>query len=238
MPPMIAPFLAVAAVAALAALASAPAHAQVRLQCESRNHQYQFCSTGMGITHAVLVRQISGAACIEGSTWGWDRRGVWVSRGCAGVFEVGDYRPPPSPPVQPGRDIMTCESRDYQHNFCATDARIVSASVVRQISRVPCVLGRNWGWRGNGIWVSEGCEADFRIRTEFRPPPPAPAPGITACESHEYRYNFCPTGPIRDVQLVEQRSQAPCVLGRSWGWRRDGIWVDSGCEGVFRVRSR
>ena len=225
--------------AAVALLGNAsPADAQVRIQCESRNHQYQFCSTGNGITDARLVRQISGASCIEGSTWGWDGRGIWVTRGCAAVFEVGAFRPQPVPPVRPGQDIITCESRDYQHHFCATNARIQNASIARQISRTPCVLGRNWGWRGNGIWVSEGCEADFRIRTDFRPQPPAPAPGVTVCESHEYRYNFCSTGPIRDAQMVEQRSQAPCVHGRTWGWRRDGIWVDNGCEGVFRVRAR
>jgi len=237
MSPRIPQWLASLACAALVA-ATAPAHAQVRLQCESRNHQYQFCSTSMGITSARLVRQTSGAACVEGASWGWDRRGVWVTRGCAGVFEVGDFRPSPVPPFQPGGDIVNCASRDFQHNFCATDARILSASIVRQISRASCVLGRNWGWRGNGIWVSEGCEADFRIRTEFRPQPPAPGPGVTVCESHEYRYNFCPTGPVRSVQLVEQRSQAPCIQGRTWGWRHDGIWVDNGCEALFRVRSR
>lgn len=221
----------------LLAVVAGPANAQGRLQCESRNHQYQFCSTAAGISYATLVRQISGAACVEGSSWGWDRRGVWVTRGCAAVFEVGDARPQPVPPVT-GGEVVHCESRDYQHHFCPSGARIVSASVARQISRTPCVLGRSWGWRGNGIWVSEGCEAEFRIATDYRPPPNAPGPGVTVCESHEYRYNFCATGPIRGVQLVEQRSQAPCVQDRTWGWRHDGIWVDNGCEGVFRVRAR
>ncbi|MCL4760980.1 MAG: DUF3011 domain-containing protein [Burkholderiales bacterium] len=219
----------------LLAPAAPPAEAQTRIQCESRNHQYQFCSTGVGITGARLVQQTSGARCVEGSTWGWDRRGVWVTRGCGGVFDVGDYRPAPQ---RPGSDVVRCESRNYQYEFCGIDARVLSASLVRQISRQPCVLGRNWGWRGSGIWVSEGCEAEFRIRTDYRPGPPAPGPGLTVCESHEYRYNFCATGPIRSAQLVEQRSQAPCVQGRSWGWRNDGIWVDNGCEAVFRVRAR
>jgi hypothetical protein len=221
--------------AGLAAALPLASQAQGRLQCESRNYQYQFCSTGIGISGARLVQQTSQAGCVEGRTWGWDRRGVWVTRGCGGVFEVGDFRPPPGPP---SGTVVNCESRDYQYRFCATEGRILNASVARQISRTPCVLGRNWGFRGNGIWVNEGCEADFAIRTDYQRYPAAPRPGLTACESHEYRYNFCATGPIRGAQLVEQRSQAPCVQGQSWGWRNDGIWVDSGCEGVFRVRTR
>ncbi|HEX4883375.1 MAG TPA: DUF3011 domain-containing protein [Casimicrobiaceae bacterium] len=215
-----------------------PAAAQGRLQCESRDYQYQFCATGAGIDGARLVEQRSGAQCVEGRTWGWERRGVWVTRGCAGVFEIAGARPAPVPPSAPGRNVINCESRDYQYRFCQTDARVVSASVERQISRTQCVLGRTWGWRGNGIWVNEGCEADFRIQTDYRPGPERPGPGLTLCESHEYRYNFCATGPIRSAQLVEQRSQAACVQGRSWGWRNDGIWVDDGCEAVFRVRTR
>lgn len=220
------------------AIAAPVASAQYQIRCESRNYQYQFCSTGAQVQSARLMRQESGAACIEGSTWGFDRRGVWVTRGCGGLFEVSQFAPQPLPPVRPGRDVVVCESRDYRYNFCGTDDRVVSASLTRQISRTPCVLGRNWGWRGNGIWVNEGCEGEFRIRTDYRPGPPVPGPGLTICESHEYRYNFCATGPIRDVQLVEQRSQAPCIQGRSWGWRGDGIWVDNGCEAAFRVRVR
>jgi hypothetical protein len=35
-----------------------------------------------------LVRQRSGSPCIEGRTWGRDRSGVWVDRGCRADFEV------------------------------------------------------------------------------------------------------------------------------------------------------
>lgn len=132
---------------------------------------------------------------------------------------------------------IRCESRDYRQEFCGTNERVLSARLVRQNSRAQCILGRTWGWRGHGIWVSDGCEGEFAIRTESRPYPPAP-PGrdVAYCESREYRYNFCSTGRIRNAQLVEQRSSAPCVQGRSWGWQRDGIWVDNGCVGVFRIR--
>jgi len=131
---------------------------------------------------------------------------------------------------------MRCESRNYAHNFCPSAGPVISASVVRQISSSPCVLGRTWGWRGNGIWVADGCEAEFVVRSSAANHPPPPAAGLTVCESREYRYNFCATGRVRSAQLVQQRSQAPCIQGRTWGWTRDGIWVDQGCEATFRIR--
>ena len=94
---------------------------------------------------------------------------------------------------------------------------------------------RTWGWQANGIWVSEGCAGEFVVRASA-PPPPPPVQNLVACESREYRYNFCAVGRVRSAQLVQQRSQAPCLQGRTWGWTRDGIWVDQGCEGTFRVR--
>ncbi|HLK68292.1 MAG TPA: RICIN domain-containing protein [Bryobacteraceae bacterium] len=36
-----------------------------------------------------LSRQISGSPCRENETWGSDRRGIWVDRGCRAEFEVG-----------------------------------------------------------------------------------------------------------------------------------------------------
>ena len=191
------------------------------------------------ISDARMVRQISGASCVQGSSWGWDRRGVWVTRGCAGVFEVNDYRPVAAARV-PAATSCAARAATTSTSSARSGPRVVSATLTRQVSRTACVLGRTWGWRSNGIWVSEGCEGEFRIRTDYRPYPPAPppGPGVTVCESHEYRYNFCPTGPIRSAQILEQKSQAPCVQGRSWGWRNDGIWVDNGCEAVFRVRAR
>ncbi len=35
-----------------------------------------------------LVRQISGSPCTEGSTWGTDSTGIWVTRGCRAEFEL------------------------------------------------------------------------------------------------------------------------------------------------------
>jgi Protein of unknown function (DUF3011) len=39
-----------------------------------------------------LIRQRSDADCVYGRTWGYDRRGIWVDRGCRADFEIGRAR--------------------------------------------------------------------------------------------------------------------------------------------------
>jgi len=59
------------------------------IRCESRNYRYNYCRVETD-NRAFLVRQFSPLArCELGRTWGYDRRGIWVDRGCAGEFRVG-----------------------------------------------------------------------------------------------------------------------------------------------------
>ncbi|MGN6728499.1 MAG: DUF3011 domain-containing protein [Rhodanobacteraceae bacterium] len=59
------------------------------VSCGSQDYHYNFCQVDVGRRGRVyLRRQISGSACVEGSTWGWNRAGVWVDRGCEGRFGV------------------------------------------------------------------------------------------------------------------------------------------------------
>lgn len=55
------------------------------------------------------------------------------------------------------------------------------------------------------------------------------------CASRDYRYAFCRTNTDGGVRLVKQISEADCRQGRSWGYDRNGIWVDEGCEARFKV---
>jgi hypothetical protein len=223
------------ALAALfAALASSAAYAQPEVRCESRNYQYQFCSTNGEVVGARITHQDSRSPCIQGQTWGWSRNGLWVSNGCSGRFQVDTFRP--GPPSW-GGNTLTCNSRGFNYEFCPVPARVYSAELLRQSSQTQCLLGRNWGWRDDGVWVNNGCQGEFRVRTQFQPTPPV-RPGLFACESHGFRYQFCNTGPIRNAQLVEQRSRAPCERNRTWGSTGDGVWVDGGCSALFRLTPR
>jgi hypothetical protein len=64
------------------------AHAQSALTCSSSGGQYSYCAadTSRGVR---LESQFSRSPCIQGRSWGTDPRGIWVDRGCSGLFAVG-----------------------------------------------------------------------------------------------------------------------------------------------------
>jgi hypothetical protein len=55
--------------------------------CASDNMRRNFCSVGPSRSIR-LVRKRSDAACDMGRTYGFDRGGIWVDRGCRADFEV------------------------------------------------------------------------------------------------------------------------------------------------------
>ncbi|MBB4660044.1 DUF3011 domain-containing protein [Parvularcula dongshanensis] len=56
------------------------------------------------------------------------------------------------------------------------------------------------------------------------------------CSSKDHRYELCRVGAyVRDVRLVDVRSDSGCRRGRDWGTRADGVWVDIGCRAEFAV---
>ena len=59
------------------------------ITCASDDGRRVYCDadTRRGVR---LVRQISGSPCQEGSTWGYDARGIWVDRGCRAEFVSGE----------------------------------------------------------------------------------------------------------------------------------------------------
>lgn len=62
--------------------------AQSTITCESTNNRYTYCRVDTD-NKVRLVRELSRSDCNENSSWGYDRRGIWVDRGCRGEFEYG-----------------------------------------------------------------------------------------------------------------------------------------------------
>lgn len=61
----------------------------LRLNCQSSDFRYKFCQVDVGAAGRVRVeRQLSQAACVEGRSWGFNRAGVWVDKGCAATFVI------------------------------------------------------------------------------------------------------------------------------------------------------
>ena len=92
----------------------------------------------------------------------------------AGAQPYGDPYAYPQRPYAagPGR-IVHCESNDWRRNFCAIPIRPNDrVTVIRRFSDRGCVPGRTWFTEPNGIWVDDGCRADFLVvaRRPARPP--------------------------------------------------------------------
>ena len=73
---------------AMLLLSSTQAPASERITCESRNQRYNHCRVDTD-NRVKLKQQLSDAPCIEGKTWGYDKKGVWVDQGCRAEFKVG-----------------------------------------------------------------------------------------------------------------------------------------------------
>ena len=209
------------------------------VRCESGDGRTRQCpaDTRGGVR---LVRQSSRAPCIQGETWGYGRAGIWVTRGCRGEFETDagdDYGP-----GYGGPRSFRCESRHGRVEHCAVSTR-GGVRLLRQLSRGPCVQGSTWGYDSSGVWVAQGCRAEFEVEDRdggFRPgwggwQDDYGGPRSVRCESGSGRSRRCELRVWRGVELSHQLSRAPCIEGQSWGWDRRGIWVSNGCRGEFNV---
>jgi hypothetical protein len=72
-------------------LGPVPARAEETIRCESHGFRYNYCRVDTD-NRVSLVRKHGFMDCREGSSWGYDRRGVWVDRGCSGEFRVGSSK--------------------------------------------------------------------------------------------------------------------------------------------------
>ncbi len=144
------------------------------VRCESNDGRTRRCNVaGMGNMRAQLVRQLSRSACVEGRTWGSDRGSIWVTDGCRGEFRISNYGQGGYGYGNNGYGgnaygnqygfgrVFRCESNDGRLRECAANTR-AGVQLVRQLSRSACIEGRTWGYGRNGIWVTDGCRAEFR----------------------------------------------------------------------------
>jgi hypothetical protein len=130
-------------------------------RCESRDNRTTRCGNGR---RAEFVRQLSNSPCIRGQTWGSDSRGVWVSGGCRALFRTGYGNSGYGNGGYGGSDLVRCESRDNRSRSCNMSVgRNGEIRLLRQLSDKPCVEGRTWGQTRSGVWVTQGCRAEFVV---------------------------------------------------------------------------
>ena len=118
------------------------------IYCASDNGGRNVCPTDTrgGVQ---LVRQRSGSPCDFGRTWGYDRRGIWVDRGCRADFQIGGGGNGGGGGLLapgPGTQIITCSSNDGRRNVCPV-ATHGGVRLVRQRSDSDCVFNSHVGLR-------------------------------------------------------------------------------------------
>jgi hypothetical protein len=161
------------------------------VRCSSNDGRNRLCSvdTRGGVR---MVRQESRSPCIQGRSWGYDRRGIWVSNGCRARFQIGggngyrqsgydrgydnrgydnrgydnrgyDNRRYANSGYGRGPQVVRCESHDERQRFCRVPGGLREAQIARRLSDTRCQLNYNWGYQRDGIWVDRGCRAEFRV---------------------------------------------------------------------------
>jgi hypothetical protein len=212
---------------------AASVSAQTTVRCESTDGRYRECSLD-GIGRISLTRQFSDTNCVLGKNWGFRDGVVWVDEGCRGEFalvERGFHG-------RTGGKLVVCESQDGKRARCNTSTSD-GVAVVRQFSRSSCIQGRSWGYDADGIWVDEGCRAEFVVGAHRFDPGyrVERLDRLVMCESRDGKPQRCEADTGGGVQVVRQISNTPCRFGEQWGYDDGGIWVAGGCRAEFAVRS-
>jgi len=140
------------------------AAAEGTIICSSKKNGRSFCSANT-LSGVELQRQLSEASCV--GNWGFDADGIWVDNGCSAIFRMSKVMPTPTVAIKPSAaalpgpgSVVTCQSTDGRRNYCPADTR-TGVKLQRQLGTAPCV--GHWGHDGRGIWVADGCRAEFLI---------------------------------------------------------------------------
>jgi len=208
--------------------------------CNSDDGEKHYCEADTRYG-ARLVKQRSTAPCKENESWGYDEQGIWVDKGCGGDFTLGGGHSVAEPGgTEMGRTI-TCASENGRRTTCPVDST-GGVQLVRQLSDTKCKEGSSWGQDKSGIWVDKGCQAEFVVGVAAHPADSGKGASAKSqrisCSSNDGRKNYCDVDTQgAQVKLVRQEGMQPCTQGSTWGYDRQGIWVDRGCRGEFLVQS-
>ncbi|MDG4554013.1 MAG: DUF3011 domain-containing protein [Candidatus Competibacter sp.] len=162
------------------------------VRCESTDQGYRYCraDTRDGVQ---LYRQLSKNACRYNDTWGYDRRGVWVDRGCRGDFQLytgasggdGNRKDKNNTAAIVGgvialgvlgavlaeRNKENGPDHPYRTLRCESDGDYRhcradtqdGVQIYRQLSKSACRYNDTWGYDRRGVWVDRGCRAEFSL---------------------------------------------------------------------------
>ena len=238
------------------ALGMAPALAQntrtTSVNCYANGNGSRTCTLPPNTQSVSYLGPDRSGRCREGDTWRRRGNDLWVTGGCGGVFEAVSYVGGSGGGWGGGSGNsngsgfageISCRSRDgrQQECFANTNNRV---QMLQQYSSSPCIEGSTWRYSRNSIIVRNGCQARFGYgygnnggdwgngggnwggnNQGFA--------GQTECRSNDNRYQRCSVNTNNRVEMLRQFSSSSCTRGRSWGYDRNSIWVDNGCQARF-----
>lgn len=175
-------FIGVLALAWVAVGGALPATVQAAeegyvIRCESKRERDNYCTadTSGGV---VLRRTLSNAPCVEGDSWGFDKTGIWVRKGCRADFDVprayssgrgwssqrgyGRYYRDGAQAQPGGPERVVCESKGKARVVCPV-SDLKTVDLVYERSRERCRFQVSWGFDDKSIWVDQGCRAEFLV---------------------------------------------------------------------------
>jgi len=147
------------------------------IRCQSKRERDNYCTadTSGGVK---LRQELSGAACIEGDSWGYDKTGIWVRKGCRADFDVprayssgrgwssqrgyGRYFRDGERAQSGGAERVVCEAKGKGRVVCPVDG-LKNVNLVYERSRERCRFQVSWGFDDKAIWVEQGCRAEFLV---------------------------------------------------------------------------
>jgi len=136
------------------------------------------------------------------------------------------------PPTASGMRFR-CESDRTEQHYCEVDTD-EGITLVKQLSKTPCMQGRNWDYDRHGVWVSHRCRAEF-ITGKSVPVEDKVDGTLVRCESRANRVEHCLAETRNGVRLTRLLSDSDCVENLDWGYDETGIWTARGCRAEFRV---
>jgi len=64
--------------------------------------------------------------------------------------------------ASPSRVTVTCASKPGERQECPGDTS-KGVALARSTGDAPCLLGKSWGYDDKGVWVADGCSAEFVV---------------------------------------------------------------------------
>ncbi len=206
------------------------------IRCESYSYRRQTCASNLQGADVQLIHQLSNRNC--NGNWGFNQNEIWVANGCKADFRISrnNYNDPYNSGIHDG--LVECRSTGTSIEHCQVP-ELQSVELIQELGRSYRNSCRgNWGYSSHGLWVRNGCHAQFRV-VEYQQPKhpnnnsnyPNNQGREVICESNFGQVKTCSANTRGRVEFVQNLSNTSC--DNRWGYDANGIWVKDGCRARF-----